>query len=237
MNSVPGELKIVRTADGSDTLFSERFNQHYHSVFGAITESKHIFIENGFVAFLESHVNFCSRNEIKILEAGLGTGLNCLMTWQKTHSCEQKVHYTAIEPFPPSKEVWQSLTFPGLFSNETERVVYQRIHEADSERDVTISDHFILNKITHRLEQFSPGENLYHLIYFDAFSPDVQPELWTDFIFRKMFGCLLPGGILVSYCVKGSVVRAMKAAGFFTEKLPGPPGKRHIIRAIKPSRY
>ncbi len=177
-------MKIVQTADGSDTLFVPELNEHYHSTFGAIHESRYIFIEHAFKAIEPD------KHPVFIFEVGFGTGLNALLTDLTAKALRREVHYTAIEKYPLEKEVWGQLNYPQLEEN-------------------------------------------FHIIYFDAFGPDVQPDLWSEEIFQNMNRLLETGGIFITYSCKGEVKRNLKAAGFESEKLPGPPGKREILRARK----
>ena len=219
------ERKI--TSDGSHTLYLPHLNEHYHSTFGAINESLHVFIEAGF------HEAVKSFDEIQILEIGFGTGLNALLTWMEAERIPKKVSYTAIEPYPLETGVWAALNYPDCFCTFSYREIYCRLHEMDWERNERISPFFSICKIRSRLEDYLPEPDKFNLVYFDAFGPDVQPELWTEGIFRKILLSMKNKGILVTYSVKGSVRRALKSSGFSVEKLPGPAGKREITRAIK----
>jgi tRNA U34 5-methylaminomethyl-2-thiouridine-forming methyltransferase MnmC len=215
--------KIILTADGSHTLFSERFKEHYHSTYGAITESRHIFINNGLKRISEENIH--------ILEVGFGTGLNCLLTFLEIHKTFQKVRYESIEPFPVKKSILAELNYPTLLGNESINP-YNSIISAILDQDVSLNDRFILRKISSKLENLD-FKQTYHLVYFDAFSPEVQPEMWSEANFKKLYDALLPEGILVTYSCKGVVKRALKSAGFSISKLPGPPGKREMLLAKK----
>jgi len=227
-------VEVTRTDDGSDTLFCRDLNQHYHSTFGAVQESMHIFIESGFLhtirKFHPDPGNY--RPFMKIIEIGFGTGLNALLTQAEVEKHGIRVLYTALEAFPLEEKSWGLLNYPHLFGSVDYTRVFDNLHHAAWNETVEISPFFTLQKIHGSLETFHPtGQN--HLVYFDAFGPDAQPELWTEKIFRDLFLGMSTGGILVTYSVKGNVVRALKSAGFLVEKLPGPPGKRHILRAVK----
>jgi tRNA U34 5-methylaminomethyl-2-thiouridine-forming methyltransferase MnmC len=228
-------LQIIRTEDGSDTLFHRELNQHYHSVFGAVQESRHIFIETGLFPAIDKFPQG-NRDEtdcLNILEIGFGTGLNALLTLVEAEKRVTRIHYTTIEAFPLEENYWQTLNYQHLQGSVDFSKVFARLHQANWNHAEEISRDFILHKIHGKLEAYQPPPGNFNLVYFDAFGPEVQPELWTEEIFRNIFRSLAPDGILVTYSVKGSVVRALKAAGFSTEKLPGPPGKRHILRATK----
>jgi tRNA U34 5-methylaminomethyl-2-thiouridine-forming methyltransferase MnmC len=221
------QVERVTTEDGSHTLFVPGLNEHYHSVHGAVTESQHVFIASGLNA-LNSVIS-----PVRILEIGFGTGLNALLTQIVSETRAKATEYTALEPFPLPEDLWKELNYARHFCAVDYSRVFGHIHLADWEKRETISPHFSLRKIKRRLEEFDPGKENCNLIYFDAFGPDVQPELWSEANFRKLFESLVPGGILVTYSVKGSVRRALKAAGFAVEKIAGPPGKREITRALK----
>ena len=219
------ELKI--TADGSHTLFVPGLKEHYHSTFGAIRESQHVFIESGF------HRAAADFDFIQLLEIGFGTGLNALLTWMEAERMLRKVNYKALEPYPLDEEVWSELNYPDCFCTLDYSEIFSRLHETDWERDEQLSRFFSIYKSHSRLEDYQPEPDKYNLVYFDAFGPDVQPELWTEDKFRKLYVSMKNGGILVTYSVKGSVRRALKSCGFAVEKIPGPAGKREITRAIR----
>ena len=210
-------------------------NQHYHSTFGAVQESRHIFIETGLLPAIEKFQT--SLNDgiagLYVLEVGFGTGLNALLTLVEAEKHGIRVHYAAIEAFPLEESCWRMLNYPHLIDSGDHSQLYARLQLAPWDHPEEISPRFTLHKIHNTLETFLPAERVYNLIYFDAFGPDAQPELWTEQVFRNLAGGLSSGGILVTYSVKGTVVRALQSAGFSTEKLAGPPGKRHILRAIR----
>jgi tRNA U34 5-methylaminomethyl-2-thiouridine-forming methyltransferase MnmC len=222
-----GSGQIIITGDGSNTLYLPNLNEHYHSTFGAISESLHVFIGSGLLEAVRSF------NEIHILEIGFGTGLNALLTWMEAEEIPKKVHYVALEPFPLDMEIWSLLNYPDCFCTFSYQKIYRRLHETDWERDEQISPFFSIKKIRSRLEEYLPEPDTFNLVYFDAFGPDVQPGLWTEEIFRKISFSMKNRGILVTYSAKGSVRRALMSSGFSVEKLPGPVGKREITRAVK----
>ncbi len=219
------EAKLKLTGDGSHTLFVPGLDEHYHSVFGAMQESQHVFFDAGFSFAAEG------KPEIHLLEIGFGTGLNALLTLLRKG--EPTVHYVAIEAFPLAPEITGKLNYPSLFDHPEAEAIFRKLHDAPWGAVTPISSTFNVLKIHTQLQAFQPGSEQFDLIYFDAFAPEVQPELWTAAIFRKLYASLTNGGILVTYSVKGIVKRALQEAGFRTEKLAGPPGKRHIMRAIK----
>jgi tRNA U34 5-methylaminomethyl-2-thiouridine-forming methyltransferase MnmC len=170
---------------------------------------------------------------LHLLEIGFGTGLNALMTQFEAEKHGMRVHYTAIEAFPLEENYWKALNYPYLFGSVDLLQVFTNLHHAAWGKTAEISPHFTIHKVHGSLEAYEPAPDAFDMIYFDAFGPDVQPELWTEQIFGKMYNGLRAGGSLVTYSVKGTVVRALRSSGFSTEKLPGPPGKRHILRAVK----
>lgn len=217
-------MKLEQTADGSFTLYVPELDEHYHSVKGALTESQHIFIDMG--------LKHSQATNPYILEIGLGTGLNCFLTYLTSKETGQAIHYTGIERFPLSEEVIDQLDYATLIG-KGEKEIYQAIHQAAWDKEVLLSPHFSLHKIEGDFTQYS-FLGKYDLIYFDAFAPEKQPEMWEQPLFDMLYELLNPGGILTTYCAKGVVRRMLQAAGFTVERLAGPPGgKREILRATK----
>lgn len=215
------------TADGSHTIIIPAKSLSYHSRFGAIQESKHVFIRAG-LEYLYSSLSPVPA--IHILEIGFGTGLNALLTMQWGLEKRQNILYTTLETNPLQIEAYQVLNYPQQLNIEAK--FFHEIHRSEWEKFVSIHPLFMLCKLDCSLLHFVPTDQ-YHLIYFDAFAPDAQPELWTNEIFERMYSCLVPGGVLATYCSKGNVRRALLTAGFNVEKIPGPPGKREMLRAWK----
>lgn len=219
----------VKTKDGSPSLYVPELEQHYHSLHGALQESRHVFIAAGLHTLAH-------QAEVRILEIGFGTGLNALLSHFEKASPNQVLYYHSLEKYPLKEDEWQALDWPDLFlSKPTYQDFYRELHQAEWHKDCALKADFILRKEHTDLRTFSPQQDYYDLIYFDAFSPEAQPELWTEAIFEKMENCLKPEGQLLTYCVKGSVRRAMKAAQLQVAKIPGPPGKREMARAKKAS--
>ncbi len=194
---------LIITEDGSNSIFLESINESYHSKFGAINESRHVFIEAGF-----DQIN--GIESINVLEVGFGTGLNALLTLLKAHEKKIMVRYDTIEPYPLLQELTEQLNYPEILRGKLSGDPFQLLHQAPFGSSLKINDFFIFRKIKHRLEKYSPDENHYDLVYFDAFSPSVQPELWTAEIFKKLFNSQKAGGIIVTYCAKGEVRRNLK---------------------------
>jgi len=229
------ELVVTRTDDGSDTVFRPDLNQHYHSTFGAVQETQQIFIENGFLHAISKQQDGShdGSEPVHILEIGFGTGLNALMTLIEAEKRNINIDYTSVEPYPLDETCWKLLNYPQLPGSASYSGQFSDLHRAGWNLPVTLTPTFNLHKVMDSVEHFQPECGKFGMVYFDAFGPDAQPELWTEEIFRKICMSMSPGAILVTYSVKGTVVRALRAAGFSTEKLPGPPGKRHILRATK----
>ncbi|MCK4664511.1 MAG: tRNA (5-methylaminomethyl-2-thiouridine)(34)-methyltransferase MnmD [Bacteroidales bacterium] len=214
--------KIIITEDGSNTLFVPSLNENYHSSYGAIQESRHIFINTGFLSVKKTNIN--------IFEIGFGTGLNALLTYIEASKNNQKTYYETIELYPLEHEIIKALNYPQILT-PLEKDVFFKIHSTWNE-EIEISDFFTIKKIKADLIDFK-FDKQFDLVYFDAFSPEVQPEMWTKEIFEKIFKQLNINGVLTTYSAKGSVKRILKETGFKIEKLSGPPGKREIIRATK----
>ena len=217
-------MKLEQTADGSYTLYVPELDEHYHSIKGALTESQHIFIDMG--------LKHSSVNSPKILEIGLGTGLNCILTLLEAEESQRHIHYTGIERYPLNEEIIRKLDYPSMIGNKHEDR-YLAIHQTPWEEDIHLSPWFTLHKIEGDFTHYT-FENKYDIIYFDAFAPEKQPEMWEQSLFDNLYNVLNEGGILTTYCAKGVVRRMLQTAGFKVERLPGPPGgKREILRATK----
>lgn len=222
------EPQLIKTEDGSDTLFLPTLNETYHSRHGAVTESVHVFIKNGLYARLETEYP----EPLRVMEVGLGTGLNCLLTILACEKQRITLDYVAVEPFPLSTEKSNSLNYSSILKDPDAGSWFNWIHETDWENP--IEKKFIkLRKLKDRLQKVS-FEKGFDLIYFDAFAPEKQPELWTQEIFKKLFSCMNDFAFLCTYSAKGQVRRDLLSSGFIVEKMPGAPGKREMIRAAKP---
>ena len=220
----PTDFVPLRTGDGAYTLRSEQLGEQYHSLHGAVQESTHVYIKAG--------LEFVAKAEMDILEVGLGTGLNLLLTWIRCLEGKYRVRYTALEPFPLRREQLENLA-------HCEDLAWPGLHEPFIERMTTGQGawHEAIGGLAFRQLAEGAGEHeameAYDVIYFDAFAPSIQPELWTVDIFQRMHRALRPGGVLVTYCAKGDVRRAMIGAGLSAKRLKGPPGKAHMLRAVK----
>ena len=223
--------KIVTTADGSKTIQIEDWDEQYHSKHGAIQEAQHVFIKEGLQHYYHSlnkerNTEF---SEVSILEIGFGTGLNAFLTLLEAEKIN--VNYVGVEAYPVALDEIKQLNYVELVSSENQ-FMFDKLHNVSWENVHEIIPSF---KLTKRQQFFSDIEdiNQFDLIYFDAFGARVQPELWTKAIFEIMYKALKPDGVLVTYAAIGEVKRNMKALGFTVERLQGPPGKRHMLRATK----
>ncbi|SDW50102.1 tRNA U34 5-methylaminomethyl-2-thiouridine-forming methyltransferase MnmC [Lutibacter oricola] len=216
--------EIIITGDGSSTIHMPEWNEQYHSKHGAIQEAKHVFIKSGLELFSNTNVN--------ILEIGFGTGLNSFITLLEAPKLNLKVNYTGVEAYPVEKSEIEKLNYVEELSASKFQKEFDVLHTSNWEEEIKISEEFILKKEQKFFKEIDT-KDYFNLIYFDAFGARVQPELWTEEIFEKMYASLKEGGVLVTYSAKGSVRRAMQAVGFKVERLAGPPGKREMLRAIK----
>ena len=219
------EIQFKETHDGSKTLYRPDINETYHSIHGALQESMHVFIKMGLDEFKAQNIN--------ILEIGFGTGLNAWLTFLNKPK-SQKINYTSLETIPLNKEITDQLNYHLLVNHKNAEEAFNQMHNAEWNKFIEIENGFNLNKIEASIQNTDLPQNHFDLIYFDAFAPTKQPELWEVPIFEKMYSLLKPNGKLVTYCAKGQVRRNMEIANFVTERLQGPPGKREILRATKP---
>ncbi|MAU16669.1 MAG: SAM-dependent methyltransferase [Muricauda sp.] len=217
--------RIITTGDGSKTIQIEDWDEQYHSKHGAVQEAYHVFIEHGLRLF--------QKESIGILEIGFGTGLNAFITLLEGPRQQLVIDYVGVEAFPVSMEEVGQLDYCTQLGAEDKEDIFLKMHSAPWEESISLTSGFSLLKQKKDFKEIEQ-RNLFNLIYFDAFGARVQPELWTEDIFLKMYHALKKGGVLVTYAAKGSVRRAMQSVGFAVERLPGPPGKREMLRAIKP---
>lgn len=221
------EKQLLKTGDGSTTLHFPKWDEQYHSKHGAIQEALHVFIKHGLQYFYEQE----KPQTVSILEIGFGTGLNALLTYITADKIEDTaIRYTGLEAYPVGLDEIGLLNFSEQLTMDNS--VFTKMHTSLWEQTEVISNRFNLTKRKLRFEDFKEQE-AFDLIYFDAFGPRVQPELWEKSIFQQMFAALKPNGVLVTYSAKGAVRRSMQEVGFTVERLPGPPGKREMLRASK----
>lgn len=221
-------LKIITTEDGSHSLFDEELNETYHSTRGALGESQHVFIKEGLDYWITSREAKTDR-VVRVLEVGLGTGLNALLTAQYGEKTQQKIHFTSLEPFPIPKTVYAQLNY-GQTSEAVK--LLKAIHESKWEQPVLLNDVCTLHKTKMRLEDFEEADQ-YDIIYFDAFAPSKQPEVWSLANLRTCYEALTSQGILTTYCAQGQFKRNLSEVGFQVESLQGAMGKKEMVRALK----
>ena len=223
------ERKIILTADGTTTIQIPQWAEQYHSMHGAAQEARHVFLKMGVDHWKKLN---SQKTALTILEIGFGTGLNALLTAMHLVNNEVLVNYEGVEAYPVSPIEIEQLNYIDQLDALDFKDFFDQMHAMEWEKSISLSRKFTLKK---RKQDFAEidDRSRYDLIYFDAFGARVQAELWGETIFLKMINALKPGGILVTYAAKGSVRRAMQAVGFTVERLPGPPGKREMLRAIK----
>jgi tRNA U34 5-methylaminomethyl-2-thiouridine-forming methyltransferase MnmC len=215
--------------DGSHTLYREDIDETYHSCHGAIQEANHVFIQSG----LLHHASQTEQRDIEILEVGFGTGLNTILSCIKGGEINRNINYTAYELFPLESDVLDQLNYDSICPNISGcSKKFRKIHSSEWQVPVEIDDNFQLTKVKACISQEKCIEK-YDLLYFDAFGPRAEPTLWEKEILSLMYDSLKPGGIFVTYCAKGQVRRDLISLGFTVERLPGPPGKREMLRATK----
>lgn len=217
-------IKHISTADGSSSLFHEQLNETYHSRHGAKVESEHVFLKEG----LDQLTGF---SEINVLEIGMGTGLNVLLSCQYALQREIKINLTSLEPFPIPEELIADLNYAELVEHTSAKDWFHQIHSGEWNKELQLHDYFRLKKIKARAENYITDQQ-FDIIFYDAFGPHAQPELWELSVFEHLIKFLKPEAILVTYCAQGQFKRNLKACGFTVERLPGPPGKREMTRAV-----
>lgn len=225
------ELKIIVTEDGSHSLYNADLNETYHSFHGAVQESKHVFIKEG-LDYLKSEQ---SLKQINVLEVGFGTGLNALLALEWANENEIKVNFTTLEPFPLKAELYQHLNYAQFISGESVQERFLALHDGPWDEMHSQGALFSLYKTEQRLQSFIT-ESKFNVIFFDAFAPNKQSEMWGLPVLSKAVGNLVDGGVLVTYCAQGQLKRDLKYLGMEVQTLPGPPGKKEMVRAIKSTR-
>jgi len=216
------DLEIITTSDGSHTLRNKQLKETYHSIHGAVQESMHVFIRHGLEFFNDQHQS----NGISVLEVGFGTGLNALLTLQYAVEKHINIRYTAIEPFPLEEEVWSKLNY-GDPDKGNEH--FKSMHEAEWNTEVSLIPGFSILKRKRTLQEVELND-VYDVIYFDAFGPSIQPELWEYAALEKVVGVLKVNGVFVTYSAKGQLKRDLRLLGLAVETLAGPPGKNEMVR-------
>ncbi len=221
-------VEIISTEDGSSSLINLDLNETYHSIHGAIQESQHVFIESG----LNHLLQHSQEKEISILEIGFGTGLNAFLTLLAAKDLNIKVYYEGIEAFPLPMETIAQLNYPNLLKSEESKIVFNSLHQTDWNQTQVITPDFHLRKRNVKIQEAEFEKEKFDLIYFDAFAPSKQPEMWERSILQKVTEAMKPQGIFVTYSAKGQLKRDLVSLGLSVEKIPGPLGKREMIRAM-----
>ncbi len=227
-------MYIITTKDGSHSLFSEKYEEIYHSGNGALQESRHVFIHSGFDHAIQKFQSvITAESRLNIFEVGFGTGLNALLTLIAVEQQKVNVYYETIERYPVPLNVVHQLNYVQLLGDGNRGLLFRTLQQCDWNLHHNITSWFGFKKIEQSFLDFQLSRNTFHVVYFDAFAPENQPEMWTLDMMRKIFDSLVPGGVMVSYCSKSVFRKTLIEAGFLVEKLPGPPGKREMVRAIK----
>jgi len=219
-------LKIIETHDGSHSLLNEQLNETYHSVHGALQESRYVFIQQG----LDVVTKKPEKSAINILEVGFGTGLNALLTLQSAIADDLAIHYTTLEAFPIEENIWSKLNYA---ESADSKIQFEKLHRADWNQITELTKDFKLEKLHTTLQQVILEKNRFDLIYFDAFAPNKQPEMWQLSMLQKTVDAMKAGGVFVTYCAKGQLKRDLQSLNLKVETLQGPPGKREMVRGVK----
>ena len=219
---------LFKTEDGSMSFRIEKLNETYHSKNGAITESQFVYIQRGYSYWNEIN----KKGDCKIFEMGYGTGLNAYLSYLESQKHNNRTYYTSLELFPLSVKEIACLNYDKFFKTQQEILTFESFSKIEWEIGQDLSENF--NLLIKKLD-FKKLEEIkkYDIIFYDAFGYHAQPELWSMKYIQKCYDMLFSGGIWISYCAKGSVRRALEKSGFEVERLPGPPGKREMLRALK----
>jgi tRNA U34 5-methylaminomethyl-2-thiouridine-forming methyltransferase MnmC len=222
------QIKIITTEDGSHSLYHEGLKETYHSFHGALQESVHVFIDKG-LRFWRNKSGL--PKEVDIFEVGFGTGLNALLAAQFAIENEVKINYTSVEPFPLDLEIVSQLNYAQLIDENKLKTVFDELHFAEWDKAVEINSYFSIHKVKGKLEDFQSDQR-FDVLFFDAFAPSKQAELWTADLLQKCYNLLREGGVFTTYSAKGQLKRDLKSVGFELETLPGPPGKKEMVRGV-----
>lgn len=220
------EIRV--TGDGSHTIYVPELNESYHSTHGAVQESLHVFIDAGIRYYLQDN----APGELQIFEVGFGTGLNAVLAAIFAEQELTNVYFESIEAYPISGKEVDALNYPQVLRGEHANQLFQNIHESNWEESLAMSDRFSIKKVNISIQDYQ-ANNRFHICFFDAFAPSKQPEMWELDVLKKIHNLLVPGGVFVTYCAKGQLKRDLKKLGFEVQSIPGPPGKKEMVRAIK----
>ena len=226
---MPENLKIITTSDGSHSLINTELNETYHSVHGAIQESIHVFIKSGLEYFEKGN----HLAEIRILEVGFGTGLNALLTLQQSLTSATKIYFESLEAFPIAEQTGIQLNYPKILNFPEAEKYFMQLHHSPWNEEIIITDHFTLLKCHVKIQDIELGSEKFDIIYFDAFAPSKQPEMWELSILKKIERSMKSSAVFVTYCAKGQLKRDLKSLGLTVDTLAGPPGKKEMVRAVK----
>jgi tRNA U34 5-methylaminomethyl-2-thiouridine-forming methyltransferase MnmC len=226
-------LRLVITGDGSHTLYNTQLDETYHSRNGALTESRHIFLDQGLAYYLRKNPR-CTK--VRIFEMGLGTGLNALLALQWAIENQVRVEYHAVDTTPLDMDMIQQLNYPEVMKWPQGRTFLDRLHALEWELRHDLHPHFSIKKTDTSIEKYQAETEAYQVIFYDAFAPSKQINVWDPFLLEKMYADLSAGGIMTTYCARGQFKRDLRSIGFSVETLPGPPGKHEMVRAVKPDR-
>lgn len=222
-------LQVIKTSDESTTLYVSELDETYHSTYGAIQESRHVFIKNGLRYLISKNPG----RSVNILEIGFGTGLNALLSLIESMKFFLSIDYTALEPSPLPDEIVKQLNYVEIIGDPKLEKLFTLIHQVEWDQPAEITPNFRLEKRNIALQDYQPSEQHFNIIYFDAFAPSKQPELWTMDMIRKTINPMMQGGIWVTYSAKGQLKRDLKSLGLKVDTLPGPPGKKEMVRGSK----
>ncbi len=220
-------LRQIYTADGSSSLLNVELNETYHSTHGAIQESNHVFIKNGLRFFTESNQS----SQVSLFEVGFGTGLNALLALKFSIENKIKIDYSSIETFPIDWDVISQLNYSDKISLDNAKILFEKIHRSNWNEEASIDEYFSLTKISQSIQSVELKDKNFDVIFFDAFAPSKQPEMWEKSMLEKIVRTMKPTSVFVTYCAKGQLKRDLKSLGLMVESLPGPPGKREMVRA------
>lgn len=223
--SPPTDLVAIQTADGSFTLDSPALGEHYHSLHGAVGESRHVYIQQG--------LRSTGKRKLDVLEVGLGTGLNALLTWVECGEACLEVDYCALEPYPVPLDLRLASGHIEAINELGKKDGFEAMMHLPDGEWLQLSDGFRFRTESQKVQELE-AEEAFDLVYFDAFAPAIQPEMWTLDVFQRIYRAMRPGAFLVTYCAKGDVRRAMMQAGLKAERVQGPPGKYKMLRALRP---
>ncbi len=220
------ELRI--TADGSHTFYVPTLDEHFHSIHGALSESMHVFIQHGYNKLISDH------HTVSICEVGLGTGLNALLTYKRSRETGHQILYMGIEPYPLTMDEVNQLNIAEMVGHGIHADFFRQLHQTPANKIVELAPGFLFKRIEKVIQDAYLPPDLFNLVYFDAFGPQVQAELWTEDVFLPIYQSMKHKGVLTTYSAKGSVKRALKKCGFQLDHPAGPAGKREMTRAVKP---